>query len=271
MTLPPPVPPWTPNASQLRELARAKRLLEHPGLTARLANLVGGPIEKGFKLLPANWSRVVNTSSRAALMRALAVAVGTLRPARAGRSSDKWHKLLVGASGGVGGAFGLAALAVELPVSTTIMLRSIADIARDEGHDLTLPSVRLSCLEVFALGGQSGADDGAESGYWAVRLALAKSVSEAATLLAQRGILDKSAPALLRLVAGIASRFGVVVSEQLAAKAIPVVGAAGGSVINVLFMNHFQDMARGHFIVKRYEQVYGWEAVKQVYDRLPVA
>lgn len=271
MTQPPPVPPWVPTATQLRELARARRLLENPGLTARLANLAGSPIEKGFKMLPANWSSAVQKASREALTRALDVAVGTLRSARPGRSSDKWHKLLVGASGGLGGAFGLAAMAVELPVSTTIMLRSIADIARDEGHDLTSPAIRISCLEVFALGGPSPADNAADSSYWAVRLALSKSVSEAATLLAQRGVVDKSAPALLRLITSLASRFGVVVSEQLAAKALPVVGAAGGSVINVLFMNHFQDMARGHFIVKRYEQLHGWERVKQVYDGLGVA
>jgi hypothetical protein len=35
----------------------------------------------------------------------------------------------------VGGGFGLAALPVELPISTIIMLRSIGDIARSEGED----------------------------------------------------------------------------------------------------------------------------------------
>jgi hypothetical protein len=40
------------------------------------------------------------------------------------------HKALAAASGAVGGGFGLAALPVELPISTIIMLRSIGDIAR---------------------------------------------------------------------------------------------------------------------------------------------
>ena len=39
------------------------------------------------------------------------------------------------ASGAAGGAFGLATLPVELPVSTIIMLRSIAAIARNEGEE----------------------------------------------------------------------------------------------------------------------------------------
>jgi len=59
---------------------------------------------------------------------------------------------LASASGAVGGALGLAALPVELPVSTAIMLRTIAEFARQEGEDLAGPRTRLACLEVFALG-----------------------------------------------------------------------------------------------------------------------
>ena len=62
--------------------------------------------------------------------------------------------MLVGTSGGIGGVFGLAALPIELPVSTAIMLRSIADIARSEGHDISQVKTKLECLEVFALGGK---------------------------------------------------------------------------------------------------------------------
>jgi hypothetical protein len=80
------------------------------------------------------------------------------------------------ASGAAGGTFGLAALPVELPVSTVIMLRSIADIARSEGDDLSDPEAALSCVEVFALGGRAGSADASESGYFAVRGVLAKPV-----------------------------------------------------------------------------------------------
>jgi hypothetical protein len=255
---------------ELRELARAKALLENPGLTARLAGAVGRPIEHGFKLLPAGWQTVVNKAAKAALLTALSAAVTTLDGRRTKRASNRFHKFLVGASGGLGGAFGLASLAVELPVSTTLMLRSIADIARSEGHDLRRAQTKLACLEVFALGGRSDADDAAESTYWAVRTALAKAVSEAASYLAEKTIIEESAPVVLRLVTSIASRFGVVVSEQTAAKAIPVVGAAGGVIVNVLFMNHFQDMARGHFIVRRLEMKYGGALVRRVYETIAI-
>ena len=38
-------------------------------------------------------------------------------------------------------------------MSTIIMLRSIAEIARSEGEDLSDPETALSCVQVFALGG----------------------------------------------------------------------------------------------------------------------
>jgi hypothetical protein len=153
-------------------------------------------------------------------------------------------------------------------LSTTLILRSIADIARSEGLALQDWNIRLACLEVFALGGRSAADNAAENAYWAVRAALAKAVSEAAGYLARKGVMDESAPAIVRLITAIASRFGVIVSEEIAAKAVPMVGAATGSAINIAFMNHFQNMARGHFIVKRLEARYGQPAVQAAYDRL---
>jgi hypothetical protein len=69
-----------------------------------------------------------------------------------------------GVSGAVGGFFGLPALALELPVSTTLLLRAIADIARSEGEPIKSTESRLACLEVFALGGNSRSDDATESG-----------------------------------------------------------------------------------------------------------
>jgi hypothetical protein len=103
-----------------------------------------------------------------------------------------------------------------------------------------------------------------------VRAALAKAVSEAAAHLAEKGVAREAVPAVLRFVTAVASRFGVVVSQEVAAKAVPVVGAAGGALVNILFMNHFQDMARGHFIVKRLEERYGAEMVERIYARLAI-
>jgi hypothetical protein len=254
----------------LSALVQAKIRLESPSLTARLASIVGQPLEKGFALLPKGWAETLQKAVKRALLSALEVAVVTIKPNTGSRASEFMHKVMVGASGGIGGAFGLLALPVELPISTTIMLRSIAKIARDEGHNLGSVHTRLHCLEVFALGGRSQQDDAAESTYWAVRAALGKTVSEAVAYFTEKGLVDKSAPAIARLISTIASRFGVVLSEQVAAKAVPVIGAAGGSIINVLFMHHFQDMARGHFIVKRLEAKYGVNVVRKTYNSIVI-
>jgi len=256
------------SAQALAELRYAKVLLENPSLTARIVSFFGLPVEKGFKLLPARWSNAVSRAAQTALATALHLAVATLADRGPRPSFDILHKVVVTATGAAGGAFGLAALPIELPMSTTVMLRSIADIARSEGERIKLPEVRLACLEVFALGGRTRADDAAEVGYFAVRAALARAVSEAAQYMAERGLAQEGAPVLVRFITQVASRFGVVVSEKAAAQAVPILGAAGGAVINFLFMDHFQDMARGHFIVRRLERAFGAEPVRAAYDRI---
>jgi hypothetical protein len=50
-----------------------------------------------------------------------------------------------------------------------------------------------------------------------------------------------------------------------------VVGAVGGAAVNLAFIEHFQDVARGHFTVRRLERVYGAEIVRAEYDRLKTA
>ena len=258
----------TLSSPEIEDLRTAKLLLETPGLAAKISNLVGSPIEKGFALLPKKWNRVVNDATRKSIETALDVALWTMDHSQAESPSNWWHKLAVGTTGAAGGAFGLAALTIELPISTTIMLRSIADIARSQGENLKMPDARLECVQVLAFGGRSKSDDGTETGYFAARAAMAKAVSEAAAHLAEIGLSQKGAPAIIRLIALIASRFSIVVSEKAAAQAVPVVGAFGGAVINTLFIDHFQDMGKGHFIVRRLERVHGPEEVKRIYKEL---
>ena len=252
----------------LEELRQAKRLLEHPGIATRLAALAGAPVEKGMKLLPSRWQKAVHGATEKALTKALDIAVGSLGKSPGGRrASNRMHAVAVATSGAIGGAFGIAALGVELPISTTLILRSIADIAAAEGEDPRAIETKLACLTVFALGSpRDAADDAAESGYFATRSALATAVSEASKHLAQKGLAKGGGPALVRLVSLIGARFGIVVSEKTAAQLVPVIGAAGGALINTIFIGHYQDMARGHFIVRRLERIHGAEPVRAAYE-----
>ena len=76
------------------------------------------------------------------------------------------------------------------------------------------------------------------------------------------------APVLVRFINKIASRFGLVVQEKVALEMIPAIGAVSGALINTVFMGHFQNIARGHFVVKRLEARYGVEPVRAAYERL---
>jgi hypothetical protein len=260
--------PMTLSAEEREQLAAAVDTLENPGLAFQLTSVLGRPIEYGMSKLPGPISTGIRSATEKALRSALRVAVLTLKAPAGKPASNKMHKALSMLSGAIGGAFGLPALALELPVSTTVMLRSLADIARAEGEDVRTVETQLACLEVFALGSKSEADNGAETGYYATRAALAHSVTEAARYLAEKGLIEEGAPALVKLIAKIAARFSIPVSQKFAAQSVPAIGAAGGVAVNLVFLNHFQDMARGHFTVRRLERKYGEAAIAAEYEHL---
>lgn len=249
----------------LEELRWAKHLLERPSLAAKLTDKVGAPIEKGFALLPENWSDTIRDVVNSSLKRSLDLAVKSLGRL-GGPTGDRFHALAAITAGATGGAFGLPGLLVELPISTTIIFHSIAEIARSEGEDISSIEAKLACLEVFALGGKTTADDAVETGYFAVRSALAKAVSDAAQHIAEKGLAEAGAPALVRLISVVASRFGIAVSEKVAAMSVPAIGAAGGALINSIFIYHFQEVAQGHFTVRRLEREYDKESVQKEYE-----
>ncbi|KQP33663.1 peptidase [Methylobacterium sp. Leaf104] len=297
------VPAVTPGAPDLSDadraaLRRAVAALEKPGLAARLSAVAGAPLDMIGRALPAPVTDAVSQATESAMRASLKVALATLptggeitvaapsdpllagpagtesatvrtatRLAKYLPSSAFGHKAMAAVSGAVGGAFGLATLAVELPVSTTLMLRSIAQIAQEEGEDLTDPENALACVQVFALGGREAAGSAlTESGYFAVRAALAKTMVEAARYAGNRALLDEAAPALIRFSTQIAARFGLVVSQKVAAQAVPILGAVGGAAVNAAFMDHFQSTARAHFTVRRLERTYGAAPVRAAYE-----
>ncbi len=136
------------------------------------------------------------------------------------------------------------------------------------------------CVAVFALGGPGRGDDASETGYYATRAMLNEVLKQTAAALTKsaaagagpQGVSAVSATKagvwLAKMIEAVASRFGVVVTHKFAAQLVPVIGAASGAAVNALFIRHYQDMARGHFTIRRLEQVYGSEAVHAAYARL---
>jgi hypothetical protein len=282
-------------ADDLIALRHAKAQLESEPLAIKLAGMVGAPVERLISSLPDVASEKIAEATQIALRKCLQIALRTLGQAgpapnvAPNKPSNVLHKLAVATTGAAGGAFGLVALPVELPVTTTLMFRSICDIARSEGEDLSTIDSQLQCLAVLGMGSlpkKRNSEDGtssasstsgtsamnhsegedAELGYFIVRSALAQQVSKAATEIAAQGFTSHGSAALVRLANSIASRFSAQVSEQIAAKSIPALGAVLGAMVNTAFIDHFQQMAHGHFTVRRLERRYGQATVKTAYQ-----
>jgi len=219
----------TLSESDCRDLGEAVELLENPSFLIELASRLGVPLEKLVGRLPAGASRMINRATHRALHRAMELAASSMTLTDGSSDATALHRRLVTVTGAAGGFFGLMGLSVELPVTTTLMLRSIAEIARSQGEDLRDPEVRLECVKVFALGSPSASDDAAESGYYAIRAGLAQGVER---------FLQKGGGRFVgELMAKIAARFEGTVLERVAASGVPILGAAGGAAINRLFIH----------------------------------
>jgi len=287
------------NEADLESLKKAVYLLEASSITQKVAAVMGRPIEAALSKMPPKTREKINGIVSDALHKATDAALATLKNERGKEASPKLNKLAAATSGALGGFFGLPALAIELPVSTTIMLRAIADIARSEGFDLSELDTKLECIQVFALGGPASEDDATETAYYSSRVssaliirdvaaeltaraakaaaeAAAKAAATAAANATQKTVIAAAesastvtaTQAIANLIEKVVVRFGGTITEAAIAKAVPLVGAATGAALNVMFTDFYQDMAGGHFIVKRLESRYGVEPVREEYMKI---
>ena len=116
-------------AGDLDALHAAVAALERQSFAAQLMTFAGRQINFTTQVIPPRLRAVAVSATQAALSTAARVALRSL-DGDPRRDAARLHRGLAALSGGVGGAVGLASLPLELPLSTTIMLRSIAEIAR---------------------------------------------------------------------------------------------------------------------------------------------
>jgi hypothetical protein len=248
-------------------MAKAVKYLEGRNFAARLADYAGVPVNRVLGFLPKAVNKQFSGLVRTAVMNGLEVAVDTLNDTPPRSPAMGFSSFLAGVAGGVSGLFGFGALAIELPLTTTLMLRAIAEIAQHQGEDLSTLEARLACLEVFAYGAKHN-EDNLDVGYYAARALISKYTHDVVALALERGAIDASAPVVASLVSEIVSRFGLVVSDKFAAGALPVLGAIGGATVNIVFMDHFQQVAHAHFTLRRLERTYGSSYIKERYTEL---
>lgn len=217
-----------------------------------LASLFGSAAAIGvrsLKLSPALRTKMQGVAE-VALRRAFDVAV-------LGGAQTAWFvnpgpaRVLAAVSGAVGGFVGMPGFLPDATLTTLLMMRNIADIAREEGEDLAAEEARRACLEVFAFGSPSLDEESEEPdfSYWSARL------------------LVHGRP-MMMLISEIAGRYGLRMSEKFALQAMPLVGAAGGALINSVFLDHYRKLARVHFAIRRLERSYGGLRVREEARRI---
>lgn len=283
-------------ASDREFIEQAVQYLENPSFLMKVAHLLGKPIESIGSVLPERVRQIAAGVVDNALTQALDMALLTLPPAPGNRitgeivlpetlppearlGESRWdrvkHNVAAGFTGAVAGTFGVKALAIELPITTTIMMRDIAAVAMSFGEDATDRTVKLQCLAVFSIGGAGQEDpslSAMESTYYSSRLALANLMREAAQYVTRlsadqlaKDLAGGTSPVLVRLIAQVAGRFNLVVNQKLVAQAVPAIGAVGGALVNVAFNAHFDRVARYHFGIRALERKYGNETVQNAY------
>lgn len=224
---------------------------ESRGSLVRLAALFGRQVEGARavvsgvanRLIGTTWSgfeQKIQDSVEDALWRGytyatlgLEAAPSFLRPKQPRK--NRLHKAATAASGLASGFVGLPGVLVDIPFTTATILRSIAEIARDSGEDLSSEETKRACLEVLAFGGPGETGEDAETGYWAARL----------------GTSHLTVNLLIRSAAG---QFGMILSEKIMAQAVPLAGALAGGVLNYSFTDYYQSMAKVHFCVRALER-----------------
>jgi len=246
----------------------------------RGVNTLGNAVESKIKYIPEKALNKLQNATQKILMQIIKANLLTIqRDKTFKKPSNATYKAIVTGSGALSGffgsttGFGTALFVSELSLTTKFLMRTIMDIARSEGEDIYSLEGQLACLQVFALGGDAKDDDGAETSYYSTRIALdaaLKTISASGikvgldTVVKSVGTLGSQT--LTNLVAKIASRLSLYMSEKFLAQAIPVMGALSGGSLNFIFVNHFQKMASAHFTIRRLERKYGNELVKHVFE-----
>lgn len=240
--------------SPLRQLTRTdhaaleaavRRMTSSRGVVVRVADLLGGlfgsAAAAGWRGLhvPERITRQLRGIAETALRRAFDVAV-------IGRDQTAWAatpgraRAVAVTTGAVAGFFGIAGFLPDATATTLLIMRNIAAIAEAEGEDLGREDTRQACLEVFALGspGYDEVDDTSDTSYWSARLVM-------------------HGKPLSLLLSEVAATYGLRLSQRLVSVAMPVVGAASGALVNSTFLDHYRDVARVHFTIRRLERSYG--------------
>lgn len=210
--------------------ALATRYRRAGGVGLQILNLVGDSAEGLIKRLPGDIRSRLDQTTEAALTSAMKAAHGSRR--YVGDQPDWVNRVVTTSMGAAGGMGGLPSALAELPVTTTILLRTIQGVAVDYGFDPESECVQFDCIRVFASAGPLAQDDGTDLAFLTTRVAV-------------------SGKAVQGLIARVAPRLAAVLGQKLAAQTVPVLGAFAGALTNYAYTSYYQEMAHVHFRLRQ--------------------
>lgn len=211
--------------------AIALRYRNAGGIGIELLNLLGAQADGLVDSLPRPVRDRLEGATEVALKQAMKAAHGSRRVIKPGQPN--WLQTAVATSmGAAGGLGGVGTALAELPLTTTVLLRTIQDVAEELEFDPISDNVQFDCIQVFAAAGPLAHDDGADLGFLGARMAL-------------------SSGGMQKLMAWVAPRLAAVFGQKLAAQAVPVLGAVAGAATNYAFINYYREMAHVHFGLRR--------------------
>lgn len=222
--------PIDETAVETRLNALAQRHSRAGNAAIQLLNLLGGQAEGLLDRLPEGIRNRLGDGTETALKLAMQTAH---RSRGIVAEQPGWiTRAVTTAMGAAGGFGGLPSAMAELPLTTTILLRAIQDVAVEHGFDPAEQGVQFDCIQVFASAGPMGNDDGADLAFLSTRVAVTGATVQA-------------------LITRVAPRLATVLGQKLAAQAVPVLGAGAGAVANYAYTSYYQQMAQVNFGLRR--------------------
>ncbi len=242
--------PALTDAASAEIAAIAVRYRAANGVMMKAVNFAAGGIESTLEKLPDRVKDQIEQAVKSALELSYDTAGRTVKSGVGMSALDqRAHQAVAALSGAVGGLGGLPTAMLELPVTTTLIFRAIQKIAATYGFDPEKSETRIECIKVFGSGSPLASDDGVNTAFIGARVTI-------------------SGNALQKLIATIAPRFAALISQKLAAQAVPLLGAVTGAGVNYAFMRYFQEMAHVRFGLRKVAMNHDPDAVLQEFTRL---
>lgn len=208
----------------------AKHYRSAGGVGVKMLNALGGQAEGLLEQLPGNVRDGLTGATERALRLSVQAAQGSRR---AVPDQNEWvNAAVTTAMGAAGGFGGLPGALIELPATTTMLLRAIQGVAAETGFDPATQSVQFDCVRVFSAAGPLDFDDGADLGFLSVRMTL-------------------TGGAMQKLIATVAPKLASALGQKLAAQTVPVLGAVAGAGTNYVYTRYYQQIAHVHFGLRR--------------------